>query len=514
MNMPRKTHLGTPILAMLLATLFMPLSAAEATQDPLTGQAGTIEYAGEDAELVGRLDAFYAYGAGVEDTMDVSLSLTAEHLRVEVDETYHHTIVAGGSIMPDDPTTDRREFWDATLSGSGDDDGLKLFFTAIDGPRGATLTTDSTQGRLQPSSEDTVTEFNYSQNHAPKSVDVQNTSGWDSEVERFTVHLYGDFYFSDKAVPFTVEATNKTYRYNGSDPSRSENGVVYEQRVRSAYVYAYNATLEVTVTGTGRSTQAYVSEPSLESDDGATFLDFTGTYINEGERKRIRTPTDIRVSDPIWIGDLAVRSEGRFSFSYLIASKEQDIPGSGLETTLPSGAPAADAPAPGPSTTSIWESDGYWLGPTAVAGTTLLFLLVYLSLRPPFWLVRAAMEGKRYGFVTRYSPRHLRNETVAPRASVIHAVALLAQKRPVEADEFLTGLTEKQRPERPTWAYLMATARVIQGDNVSALRFLRECLQGAPEFEHEIAMNPVFSMLWQDLLRGTPYHEDPGAQFV
>ncbi|HJQ93672.1 MAG TPA: hypothetical protein VJ874_05235, partial [Candidatus Thermoplasmatota archaeon] len=117
------------------------------------------------------------------------------------------------------------------------------------------------------------------------------------------------------------------------------------------------------------------------------------------------------------------------------------------------------------------------------------------------------MDRGRYADVVARRGRVRVRPSQAPQANLLHAVSLLALQRHDEAGRFLEGLPAGERPEPPTFSYLLATARAGQGETEEAVRLVRDCLSAAPEYLPEIVANPSLLPFLQDPARPRPLRE-------
>lgn len=472
----------------LLAALLVPGAAASA------GDL-TVRRIGVPPEAVvegpGRVASFVSPADAGATSL---LAVAGETLVLELDTAWANR-TAAGVILDRGQATRRDEFRDGTFHATTFREGHSVFLVDVGARDAPILRLGGAPASLEPTAAGVVEQHDRTtEGHPLRSVQVGGTVAWRPEPGWTTLSARGDFYLT--LWEMDGEAADGVHRASYTTGERADgpgSGVVPPAlavgRVedRELHLFAYNATLEWRFRTPQRLSDQAGGEPdellkvhlagaSVESPVPVVLPGATGTLRGNGARLDVQGQ-EVRMAagrlDSVQVAGTAL------AVSLTAADDALAVDGQPIVW------PAPEPPVP------RW---GLALAGIALAAALLLaWRLSGSGLRR----LARAMEADRYADVVARRGRGRIPARHAPRASVLHAVSLLALRRHDEAGAFLESLPAAERPEAPTLCYLLAVVRAGQGRTAEAGRLLRDCLAAAPEYLREAVANPTLLPLLQ-----------------
>ena len=473
----------------LAILLLLATASTQAASSDGEIQAHALEN-GNDASIRGDLLAYSFQGTG-SPGFEAQLTLEATRILVEVDEAETPATVGGFGVGREQRTL---QFEGDRIVGTSTDPGLKIWAK----PHEAPIRFTGVGQRVQASPESSANEPDYQLNHTAQTVDVAGSIEWAAK-DAHAATLDGSVYFSDRQFPFRLyDGDEIVYEFVGDTvPEENAPGVRSGQVVRAAHVWAADATLRIESTK-AHQTRAFLAAESVEAVGPWTLIDASGVLRQASERITLNGDHDL---DP-YSRLHAFNVEGsRMALS--IESTKVDVNGPQDSLTPPQG------PDLTPESTLAAPDNGTW--PPWLAAIAVAFIglggLLGVRANPRFKSIKRALDRENYGYVARKAPRFLSEPTLAPQASLMQGISLVALHRFDDACEFLQSLKPSQRMDDATWYYLMATARAQQGKKSEASQHVQRCLEASPEYIVEVTDNVVL----RDLVMHPTRESGPGS---
>lgn len=469
-------------VACLLGLIVALSPLTQAAPDPIHASGDIIQYT-TGADLFSSLRALDIESTSGEP-LSLSFEFTAESVRLEIDETRSDVMIPAAGVEPTRETIPY-EFSNPTALGAGQRDASKIFLAPLE--EGTVLPNawfGGSKGDLVASSVGSVEQPEPFPERDARSVNVGDAVVWTTSSLDHEFVIQGDWHMRIREVPFTIQDSDSSYEFVGDEEGEGVDGVATTGQVqRTAHVFARNATLTVTATSHDAVHSVYADVRSADFMDGVTVTGYNGPNLPEGIEHLLRD------------GDLIIQEDVQFTNLF---------GGDGVRFDIRVGEdvlPVPDEGEPIEPDTVVSEPPGqswlWWLigifGVVLVGGGAVLRYH-----HPSLSRVENAMDNGRYNYAARHSLYHVHQSRAPGKASLIHAVSLLRLGKPEDAGEFLEELSLEQRPEAPTWAYLLATAKAWLGQQEEAIQLLVDCLHQAPQYIEEVRGNPVFGELLKD----------------
>lgn len=467
--------------AALLAVLLAP-GAAASTGD-LAADWVTVP---DEAVLAGRCRVVHYLAEAAH--ANAVLTITGETLLLEHDTRWANTSAAGAFVRPEF-ATDHDEYRNGTFSATAFRAGQDVFLADLEGRSAPLLTWTGVAGRLDDSRAGTVDQYVLpTQGRPERSIDVADSVSWTPSPGWASLSATGDFYVALWEIDGTASDSNHTGSYTTGETSEGPTSgvlppVLAVGRVedRLLHVLAFNATLEwrfrVPAPEESINKQGvlafHIDDATVDSEAPFILSGATGALRNEGASIDV-VDDEVQVA----LGRLdSVRAAGDALAVRLTAPDDAiSINGQTAAWPRPEGAPR-------------------WVIAAAAVALAVGLALAWRWSRSGLRRLERAMDRGLYAEVV--ARRGRPGTRRAPQANVLHAVSLLALQRHDEAGLFLEGLMAGERPEPPTFSYLLAAVRAGQGKSAEAASLVHDCLAAAPEYLAEVVANPSLLPLLQ-----------------
>lgn len=333
-------------------------------------------------------------------------------------------------------------------------------------------------------------------------IDISQTTRFQAGSRIDAITIYGDLILDNWEVDWIVSHDEgNTWYPSGREETplvdgQPDFGPAHVGRTHQRDTFFYIQDAELTLTGVSAgSFEAYMHQWSGQWPEGLVIGAATGTMTSNGQEMVISDQA-VELPGPAFVDGATV--EGNL-LSIEARTQAGALRIGGIEFAAPAGderrgfSNAIDV---------VWQQTGTtWLAPMAallLAGMAL----VGIRFQKPFWYVRWRMHRGHHEFVVTQTPRFFANASKRPTAAMIHALALLGVGQFKEASQFLYSLVTADRPEEPTWHYLVAMALAGDGAFGPARHHLARCVKAAPQFIEEIRQSPILSRM---------IREDPAA---
>jgi hypothetical protein len=423
--------------------------------------------------------------AGIEAGDDLSLTIVGETLVLELDTRW-----ANRTTLEEKQSTRRDEYHNGTFDATAFRAGHELFLADVPGRAAPWLQWTGTGGLLEASAPGTVEQSVFPpEGHPPRSIDIGGTVEWTPSPGWTSLSATGDFYLALWEVDGQASEGRRTASYTTGETAKGPTAAVplipsslaVDKEDRLLHVFAFNATLEwrfqePDVDSGDKSSGVlafHVTDAAIDSPAPIALSGATGTLSGNGAKSDVHEG-EVRVAS----GRLeSVQAAGdRLVVSLAAPDDAISVDGQQVVWPRPEGTPR-------------------WAVVAAAAALAAGLALAWRWSGSGLRRLERVMDRGLYADVLarrgRIGARH------APKANVLHAVSLLALRRPDEASRFLEGLVDAERPEPPTFSYLLAAARAGQGKTAEAARLVRDCLTAAPEYLPEVMANPSLLPLLQ-----------------